>query len=806
LIGRLPFLIFFMLATISPLLLRGQDKLRVIDRPTIAAESLCNPDGNATGSMILGNDTNVSVPVHLSAGDLSSKSPNKQLLIQPTLTPKDTNLDSKQDLEVKIGIVGLYEDGDWQSTIENDGTDVGAVRIVRTSPPFALSLDVATPDAPELTFVKGETGHFRLKNADPREYQILWQYSINGYTVGSTDSPALSKTDSRSWIHRWFSKDASSNTSKLEGNSDRNAALTLPPRGQQEFTFDPPLKWFGGSFACLFKDKVADGRLTVSMVSSQCPQLSALSRTFNVKTTLVTSSGARREGRADFWVFVFLALGGIFSLSLNSLLPNQMRRSKMKQRLSSAGTRISSLSYDLASRLRVLVGQSQRLITDRLRNLTWTSPDFSGEMQDIEQAMTRLETRLQFLERLSMVRTNFIRLRAQVLPSSVIFSMEATFDKIVEVGEKSDPSDPDVQTAVSLIKNVEDQLAQGILGNVDFVKSLAGRVATYKTDFNQENGRIGKTDTCKRIRVLVPGPFARLESVDETKLAAATDVSSAQDYMDLDGRLFELEMIREYVDMVEGLSSTSNLRTKITGHEGELLDYLSRGSYEAAYAAKLLLKEMTDGFFKEDIQGEIEAERVRIRVDRGEIRRYQPCEFRLEFLKLDLNTAYARQEWGCRWFFMLGEATLIEEGWVITHYFAEDFTYKLKVALTHNVDGSVLPVPDVAPFSQGEIHLVPEVRRQLGEVFKFVLRGNLADARKEWKKGRRRSGKTLDYVRLAMALVIALFGLIAGAKEQLLKLDLLPALLAIFMVGFGADQIKNLLTQKTSVPDTSSSH
>ncbi len=49
-----------------------------------------------------------------------------------------------------------------------------------------------------------------------------------------------------------------------------------------------------------------------------------------------------------------------------------------------------------------------------------------------------------------------------------------------------------------------------------------------------------------------------------------------------------------------------------------------------------------------------------------------------------------------------------------------------------------------------------------------------------------------------MALVIALFGLIAGAKEQLLKLDLLPALLAVFLVGFGADQVKNLLTQKTA--------
>ena len=799
---RLPLLICFGLATASSLL--AQDKLRIIDRPTVEAESLCDPDGNATGSMILRNDTNASVPIHLSGGDLSSMSANKQIFIQPTLTPKDGNLDSKQNLEVKIAITGLYDDGDWQSTIQNDGVDVGTVRIVRSSPPFTLGLDVATPDAPELTFVKGETGHFRLKNDDPREYQIFWQYSVNGYVVRSTDS-AVPKTENRSWICRWFCKDASSDTGKPEAQSGPVALLTLPPRGQQEFAFDPPLKWFGGSFSGLFKDKVADGRLTVSMVSPRCPTHSALSKTFNVKTSLLTSTGARREGWADFWVFVFLALGGIFSLSLNSLLPNQMRRTKMKQRLSSAGARISGLSYDLASRLRVQIGLGQRLITDRLRNLTWTSPDFAGDMQDIEQAMTRLEMRLQLLESLSIVRTNFIRTRAEVLPASVIFSIETKFDKIVEIGEKTEPPDPDVQTAVSLIKSVEDQLAQGILGNVDFAKSLADRVAIYKVDFDQTNGRIGKTDTCKRIRALLPGPFARLESVDGTKLTAAADASSAQDYMDLDGRLFELQIIREYVDLVEGLASTSNLRTKITGYEKDLVDSLSRSTCDAAYSATLLLQEMKSGFFKEDIRAEIEAKRVRIKVDRGEIQRYQPCEFRLEFQKLDLNTAYARQEWTCRWFFTLGEQTLTEEGWVITHYFGENDTYKLKIALTHNVDGTELAVPDVDPF-KGEIKLVPEARRQLSAVLKFAFQGKFADARKEWKKGRRRSGKTLDYVRLAMALVIALFGLIAGAKDQLLKLDLLPALLAVFMVGFGADQIKNLLTQKTPVPDTSSPH
>lgn len=95
---RLPLLICFSLATASTLL--SQDKLRIIDRPTIAAEALCDADGTATGSIILRNDTSASLPIHLSGGDLSSKSPSKQLLIQPVLIPKDANLDSKQNLRL----------------------------------------------------------------------------------------------------------------------------------------------------------------------------------------------------------------------------------------------------------------------------------------------------------------------------------------------------------------------------------------------------------------------------------------------------------------------------------------------------------------------------------------------------------------------------------------------------------------------------------------------------------------------------------------------------------------------------------
>jgi hypothetical protein len=51
-------------------------------------------------------------------------------------------------------------------------------------------------------------------------------------------------------------------------------------------------------------------------------------------------------------------------------------------------------------------------------------------------------------------------------------------------------------------------------------------------------------------------------------------------------------------------------------------------------------------------------------------------------------------------------------------------------------------------------------------------------------------------VRLGIALVIALIGLLAGAREQLTKLDLIPAAIAVFLLGFGADTIKNLISPK----------
>jgi hypothetical protein len=456
------------------------------------------------------------------------------------------------------------------------------------------------------------------------------------------------------------------------------------------------------------------------------------------------------------------------------------------------------------------------LITNSLRDVAWFSSDFAGQMQGIDQRVTRLGNRLQLLEGLGTTRTNFNGKRSDVLPPHMIFDLEQTFEKIIEIAMIANPSDENLKSAQTLIKSVQDQVDRGVQGNADLVKSLAADVTKLKAEFDDAKGPVGSSETCKRVKTKFPGPFARLACA-----IRATTATTASDLIDLDSTLFELEQIRDYVNLVEGLASTDDLQTKILAHEDDLLSYLKRRSYETMYAARLLLRQMEKGHFRDDIEKAIKDREFTIKTDHGTVFPYVPCEFKLQFCSAILDSAPARQEWTCRWTFtihdkklIIDDPKLVEEGWAVTHYFQEGDFYELQITLSHNVDGDQLQVPHVEIFPDGKIHVTPVKRSDLRKAIYAILRWNWTDIKKEWKikykewktKRDRRGAQALDSVRLAVTLVIALFGLLAGAKEQLLKLDVLPALLAVFMLGFGADQIKNLLTQKPPGADTTSTH
>lgn len=782
---RLPLLpvgfLFLLLAT--PMAV-AQDKLKVLDHPVLTVNSVCNAEGEGNVDLHIRNDGNSKItlnPAQLSATDpTTSSSPAKTLNVRVMLAkPDKLELAPHEIATVQASVSKIFEDGDWVSSIENDGTEIGRLRITRNSPNFAISLDSAAPASPELTFEKSAPGHFWVRNADPVPYQVTWEYSVNGVSVGS-DHP-----------------------------------ITVPAKAQQQIVFGSPNQWFRQVY--VLKDQSYDGYLIIRLASYPAGKQDCdpIIKTFGpIKTHLVHRAGLGSDILADLEIFLFLGLGAVFSLFLNFMLPDQMRKIRMKDQLGKLGAQIAGLSYDLASRLRVLVGLEQRLIGERLKNLSWTDSEFATEMQNIGQAMERLRTRLQFLTTLGMARTSFEEKCSDVLPPTMIFELESLFEKVVKIGKKADPSDDDVKSAQTLIKTIEGRLDAGILNNSDFAKDLQARITQCKADFDSTSGRIGNTPTCKRIAGVLPYPFKLILNANPASVMAATNQLQVDSQIDLDLALFQLDVVGQYVELVDGMPAADALTQKRVSHEAELVELLERHSTEALHGAHLLIRELNNGYFQDDIENAMKSKSFAMKVSPAEIRQFEPCEFSLLLLSSNLNGAAAREEWTCTWQFTpptrpvgrsgktgLTEAVLYEDGWDVMHYFQQADTYKLEITLTRAADGAKFSVQPNDSFT-GEIRVLPERRRRFKRVLKYLLTGQFSAAYYEWSKGKIGATWVFEGWRLLMALFIALLGLLAGAKEQLLKLDLVPALIAIFLIGFGADQVKNLLTQRPAASDT----
>jgi hypothetical protein len=766
---------------------RADSALVLVGHPTIVVPPQCNPTGESAAKVKLRNGGNSPATLFLTATDVVSKPAGKRLNAKITLTPlasaagdqpsDQTSIAPGAELWVKVKVTNIDQEGEWETTLQNENADLGPIRIVRNDLPFQLSLDVPTPDAAELTFVQGEPASFRLKNDSLTDYQVTWEYSIDGHTLRPTD------LQEECVVGIWCKP----------GQPVGSTNVPVPHNGMAAVTFQVPSSWFGSWFTGLFKDNAKDGRLLVRRTDGDCP-VAISNKIFKIKTHLATSAGASRELQGDFWVFVVLLLGGVCSLVLNFALPNQMRRLKLKAALDALRGQVSDLSNDLASRLRVLVGLGQRLLEDRLKNLTWTNTDFTSEMQSIDQAATRLGTRIQLLDRLGTTRTNFARLCPLTLPPTVVVDMESTFEKIVAIGKKSEVPDTDLQAAQTMIQTLQEQMDSGGKSNAAWVNGLVNRVKDLKLKLDPANGTIGKTTTCKRIRGLLPGPFNYLDLVDPTQIVAS-------DYLVLDRALFKLELVVDYVRQVDPLDAADPFRVRIVQSEPDLLTALKQDSWDKLDAARVLVKQMREGHFREDIKQALQANAVDVKCKRIQIMPFEPCEFTLEFAEDALNNATARDEWSCKWEFLNeNEPTLKEEGWEVTHYFQRPETYTLRVTVSNRKDPALSFALDMARMTISSISVQARVRRRLLRVIGVAIAGtfklNWSEVRKEWHKSRTGASRVLELLWLVLALFLALISMIAGAKDQLLKLDVVPAMIAIFLVGFGADQIKNLLTRR----------
>jgi hypothetical protein len=195
---------------------------------------------------------------------------------------------------------------------------------------------------------------------------------------------------------------------------------------------------------------------------------------------------------------------------------------------------------------------------------------------------------------------------------------------------------------------------------------------------------------------------------------------------------------------------------------------------------------MKDDVYAERIGERLNNDNATIEIDPRVAYHAAPMELCVHFQNPSLNSAAAHEEWTCTWNF--GD-NLEENGWTVSHYFLVPkptgrgfFNRLFRRPYSHTF-------PIVATFEQRT------ERTGNSPAGPFVLNKNL-EVRSRAESGALRGRTWTEGLKLAAALLIAVFGLVAGARDQLTKLDILPGLVAVFLVGFGADTIKNLLTPK----------
>ncbi len=235
---------------------------------------------------------------------------------------------------------------------------------------------------------------------------------------------------------------------------------------------------------------------------------------------------------------------------------------------------------------------------------------------------------------------------------------------------------------------------------------------------------------------------------------------------------------------------------RLKDHECQLLSLLGTLSWKSLRCAISLVQQMRENVYEEDIYKHIKSGKAKIIFDTQRARPFLPVFFSIAFENPFLNGAAALHSVELDWTF---PNELHEAGWKTCHYFdgKEGGT-----AVTASQGGADLNKPDTMRDKLKRYASVKVEAKSLHWQDLQILDAKI-EVQPENPKAER-AGVFANRLRLAIAFGVALAGLKSGALDQLAKLGFAQATIAIIALGFGADTVKNLLTQssrpQSSVP------
>lgn len=772
---------FIVLAAAS--VVAAEDGLKLVEDPQAPIDP-----ATKTGSTLLQlkNDGTADASVSLVVKELRSKITGQLLRtkvafsLQPEVPGKAVFpqiLKPGEVLVLKVDVSNVTEAGESTADIFQGDKRLGRLTVVNDRPPFGVKPSGGIPDKPELSLERGVKSSLTLKNDDAVTYPVSWRLLVKG-VVYRGESPVM-----------------------------------LPANESTPIEIDPPGPWFEHWIDGFFKPEDQDGLLTLALVPeatgevSREPQhVTAISappavgndrswpsKSIPIKIHLNYWSASVRQVVGNIIILVVLVAGGIASLLVNAYLPNRLRSAAAEEKLGALGGRTSAISTKIDSRLRVLIRVERLRLRTLLKSRGYFSPDFADSFSQLSDGIAALTSRIEAAEQLDSERHRFDSLRTK-LPPSLLSLLNDSLQEAADLLRKGRPAQTEIDLAKTRIARASELISRAAdmvnheAQDDEFANRIKKRLEQLKTGL----GYYHKTPIYGVFQTHTPGPFVRLKETYTDPAAI-----SPRDYAVIDTDLAKLAVILDYIRLYEARSDDlQKMLQEDDGPQERIKNLLVPMSWECIRSAQLLVRQVQCGVYEKDLRTVLPGG-VSIETDRQTVRANEPIEFSVRFHHPVYDDTAAREEWSYSWNFGDG---LEERGWSAWHYYPLTTTTRLHRAWAatrsffdrkyreewrklkgaapkdvfvrfHDRDGQ--PLKEAT--DEIKIPKVVEVKPQDSDFL-----------------GQRTK---VEMARLAIGLLVAIIALAAGAKEQLLKLEVLPGLLAVFVIGFAADTIKNLVTQ-----------
>jgi hypothetical protein len=650
----------------------------------------------------------------------------------------DPQNDPQKITTVVATVTGVKQAGSFDADLAFESNDFGKLRIVYL--PFNVTVDGPDTNKLDLSLVDNQVTTFTLKNDDPVAYPVIWRLNIDGREICG-------------------------------------GQLTLPAKGLGLLQCKPSVPFKRVGIGDLFKAESTEGAGRSLLLYPVLPGTSASFdpsspwKSIPVKASLSWFGPAYQEYLGYSVIFAILTLGGLTSLALSQALPNRLRRLHIKERLSNATDATANLTSNIGSRLQVLLRLERNRLEDLLKSRNTFSPDFADIAKRCNEGATRLESRLKLAQQIDVVLGRLEEKLPLGPPPSQIIAIEELIDDAKVLLSKTEPTDKDLEMAQTSIAEASNKV--DIVNQTDdtFGQSLAKRVLEVQTDIKTD---FASDPLFQKLDSDLPGPFKAVQRVSNT----AAPIPSLK-YAELDMAVEKLTLMKEYVMLAQGTQEKEMLE-RLDKYRPKLLGYLQLQSWPAIRSARLLMRQMKDDVYPSRLREALLAKSATIMMTAMRAYHRAPLEFCVCFTSPVLENSAAREEWTCHWAF--GD-DLNETGWTVSHYFQLKRDGRLKRLVQQDFNIKATFVDDVGNVLKDPATNEPLTLEKPVTVF---------PAREQPFFGER---ARTELLKLMAALSIAVLALMAGAREELMKLDILPGLIAVFTIGFGADTIKNLLTK-----------